>query len=95
MRKLYFKKRTTVPLKKYKKQKNNFSKLIKRSVRHILTKINLKKVSDNKSFWKDIKSLFSENRKIRNKIAFADGKENISEEHLVSEGLNNFFKKYN
>ena len=45
LRKLYFKKRTTVPLKKYKKQKFNCGKLIKRSVKHILTKINPKKKS--------------------------------------------------
>ena len=45
LRKLYFKKRTTVPLKKYKKQKINCGKLIKRSVKHILTKINPKKKS--------------------------------------------------
>ena len=37
--------------------------------------------------------LFSENTKIRNKIALFDDNENIlSEEHLVSEKLNNFFK---
>ena len=45
LRKLYFKKRTTVPLKKYKKQKINCGKLIKRSVKHILTKIKPKKKS--------------------------------------------------
>ena len=38
-------------------------------------------------------TLFSENRKIRNKIAIVDENENIiSEEHLVSEELNKFFK---
>ena len=36
---------------------------------------------------------FSENRKIRNKIALFDENEDIlSEEHLVYEKLNNFFK---
>ena len=62
------------------------------SVKHILIR-QIQKVSDNKSFWKNIQPLFSENRKIRNKIALADENENIiSEEHLVSEELNNVFK---
>ena len=40
-----------------------------------------------------IQPLFSENRKIRNKIALVDENENIiSEEHLASEELKNFFK---
>ena len=62
------------------------------SVKHILIR-QIQKVSDNKSFWKNIQPLFSENRKIRNKLALVDENENIiSEEHLVSEELNNFFK---
>ena len=62
------------------------------SVKHILIK-QIQKVSNNKSFWKNIQTLFSENRKIRNKLALVDENENIiSEEHLVSEELNNVFK---
>ena len=44
------------------------------------------------SFCKNIKRLFSENRKIRNKMALAKNEHIISEEHLVSEEFNNFFK---
>ena len=62
------------------------------SVKHILIK-QIQKVSNNKSFWKNIQTLFSENRKTRNKLALVDENENIiSEEHLVSEELNNVFK---
>ena len=51
------------------------------------------KVSDNKSFRKNIQLLFSENRKNRNKIALVYENENIiSDEHLVSEELTRFFK---
>ena len=47
----------------------------------------------SESFWKNKQPLFSENRKIRDKIALVDENENIiSEEHIVSEELNNFFK---
>ena len=37
-------------------------------------------------------TLWSGNRRTRNKIVLADENKNISEEHLVSEGLNNLFK---
>ena len=37
-------------------------------------------------------TLCSGNRRTRNKIVLADENKNISEEHLVSEGLNNLFK---
>ena len=54
---------------------------------------NTKKVSDNNIFWENIQFLFSENGKIRDKIALVDENKNIiSEEHLGSEELNNFFK---
>ena len=47
----------------------------------------------SESFWKNKQPLFSENRKIRDKISLVDENENIiSEEHIVSEELNNFFK---
>ena len=47
----------------------------------------------SESFWKNKQPLFSENRKIRDKIALVDENENIiSEEHIVSEELNNFFQ---
>ena len=90
---MYFKKRTTSSLKKYKKEKKYHSKLYKKERKAYFDKINPKEVSDNKNFWKDIQPLFSENRKIRNKIALVDENENIiSKEHLVSKELKSFFK---
>ena len=46
-----------------------------------------------KFFWKNIQPFFSEKRKISNKIALFDNKENtIFDDHLVSEELNKFFE---
>ena len=65
---------------------------VKRSAKHILTK-QIQKKSDNNIFWENIQFLFSENGKIRDKTALVDENKNIiSEEHLGSEELNNFFK---
>ena len=55
--------------------------------------LNPRRISDNKSFWKNIQPFFSEKRKISNKITLVDNKENTSfEDHLVSEELNKFFE---
>ena len=65
-------------------------KLHKKKRKAYFDKRNLRKVSDNKSFWKNIQPLLSENRKIRNKneenqklkISENDENENIlSEEY--------------
>ena len=83
LEKLYFKKITPSSLKKNKKQRTYCSKLYKKERKAYFDKINQKKISDNKSFWKNIQPIFSENRKIRNKITLADENENIiSEEQL-------------
>ena len=51
------------------------------------------KVTDNKAFWKNIQTLFSENRKFANKITLEDSEENIlSDDTLVSEELTIFFQ---
>ena len=51
-------------------------------------------ITDNKAFWKNIQSHFSEKRKLTNKITLEDGKKNIlSDDTLVSEELNNFFSE--
>ena len=51
------------------------------------------KVTDNKAFWKNIQTLFSEKRKFANKITLEDSEENIlSDDTLVSEELTNFFQ---
>ena len=56
------------------------------------------KVTDNKAFWKNIQTLFSEKRKFANKITLEDSEENIlSDDTLVSDirGTDQFFSKCN
>ena len=70
LKKVYFKKKTTDSLIKFKKQKNYCSRLYKKG---------------RNSFWKNVQPFFTEKRKISSKITLADNKENaIFEDHLVS-----------
>ena len=74
---------------KFKKQKNYCGSLYKKERKKYFESLNPRRIRDNKSFWKNIQTFFSEKRKISNKITLFDNKENIIfEDHLASEGLN-------
>ena len=93
LEKFYFKKKTPDSLKKITKQKNYCSRLYKKERKKYFEKLDPRRISDNKSFWKYIEPLFSEKRRISNKITLADNKEKtIFDDHLVSENLINFLK---
>ena len=90
LEKVYFKKKTPDSLKKLKKQNNYCSRLYKKERKKYFESLDPRRISDNKSFWKNIQPFFSEKRKISNKITLVDNKENTIFDHLVSEELNNF-----
>ena len=51
------------------------------------------KIVDNKTFWKNIQPLFSQKRKIANKVTLVDKEDKIiSEDSLVLEEINFFFQ---
>ena len=54
----YFKNKTFENLRNYKKQKNFCSKLYKKEKRQYYNNLDLRKVTDNKLFWKTIKPLY-------------------------------------
>ena len=89
---LFFKKKTTESLKKYKKHKNFCSGLYKKERKKYFDKLDVKKITDNKAYWKSIQTLFSEKKQLANKITLEDSEQNIlSDDILVSKELNNFF----
>ena len=91
--KKYFKTRTPESLKKYRKQKNNCSCLYKKERKIFFNNLKVSNITDNKTFWKNIQAIFSENRNVANKITLVGDNENIiSDDKLVSEELNNFFQ---
>ena len=77
LEKLYFKKKNTESLKKYKKHKNFCSRLYKKESKKYFHTLDFNKITDNKAFCKNIHPLFSEKRKFANKITLVDSEENI------------------
>ena len=58
LEKLYFKKKLTESLKKYKKHKNLCSRLYKKKRKKYFGTLDVNKVTDNKAFWKNMQLLF-------------------------------------
>ena len=89
----YFKTSRIELLKKYRKQKDFCSRLYKKERKTLFNNLKVSNITDNKTFLKNIQTIFSESRKFTNKITLAGDNENIiSDDKLVLEELNNFFK---
>ena len=92
LEKLYFKKRTQESFKRYKIQKNYCKRLYKRERKSFLESLDSSKVTDNKTFWKNIQPVFSEKRKTVEKITLVNENENImSNDKVVDDKINSFF----
>ena len=59
LEKVYFKKRTDLSLKAYKKQKNYCNRLYKKERKNFFSSLNPSFVKDNNLFWKTVKPFFS------------------------------------
>ena len=77
-------------LKKYKKQKNYWSRLYKKE-RKFFSNLDSSKMCVNKAFRKTIQPSFSKKQTITNKITLVD-ETVISEDQLISAELNQLFK---
>ena len=93
LEKIYSNKRTEESFKKYKKQKNYCSRLYKRERKSFFESIDSSKITDNKTFWKNIRPFFSEKRKTVNKITLLNENEDIrSNDKVVADEINIFLK---
>ena len=89
---VYFKKQDNHSLRAYKKQKNYCSRLYKKERKKFFNNLNPKFVSDNKSFWKTVKPLFSSKGSYNANIKLTDKDEIIQNDKNVAETLNSFFE---
>ena len=92
LEKIYSKTLTEKSLKAYKKQKNYVSRLYKKERKIIFNSLDSSVISDNRKFWKTVKSLFSNKRNYGNKLKLVENEEIIDDETKVAEELNSFFE---
>ena len=94
MTKYTLRKELKSPSTNIKKQKNYCSRLYKRERKSFFESIDSSKITDNKTFWKNIQPFFSEKRKTVNKITLVNENEDIlSNDKVAADEINSFFKK--
>ena len=75
----------------YKKQQNYCSRLYKKERKRYYEKLDVKNVTDNKTFWKTVKPFLSEKGNTFSKITLVEGDEIIYNDQNVAQKLNEFF----
>ena len=76
---------------KYKKQRNYCVNLVKREEKNYYDNLDIRRITDNKQFWKTLKPLFSDQHTISKTITLVEGENIISDDSEVAEIMNNFF----
>ena len=75
----------------YKKHRNFCVILLRREKEKYYANLDLNKITDNKSFWKHMKPLFSEKYNSTKHIILIEGEEIISDDIKVAETMKDFF----
>ena len=75
----------------FKKQRNYCVKLSRQSKKDYFNKLEISKVTDNKTFWGSVKPLFSDKQKVQKKFILIEDNEIISSDTDVAEKMNDFF----
>ena len=89
---VYFKKQDNHSLRAYKEQKNYCSRLYKKERKIFFNNLDPKFVSNNKLFWKTVKTLFSNKASYNDNIKPTDKDEIIQKDKKVAETLNRVFE---
>ena len=88
----YYKTKSISDKNNYKKQKNFVSRLYKKERKTYYKNLDIKKFTDNKTFWKNMKPFFSDKGPRSKKITLVSKGKILAEDQEVSETLNSFFK---
>ena len=75
----------------YKKQRNFCLKLLRQTKEKYFNNINVKKVSDNKTFWKSVKPFFSNKGLNSNNILLVEENEIVNDDGKIATIMNRYF----
>ena len=90
LRNSYLKHRCDANRNAYIARRNLYVSLVRIAKLDYYNKLNHKKVSDNKTFWKTVKPFFTDKGVNHDRILFVEENETISDNNEISEKLNNF-----
>ena len=75
----------------FKKQRNFCLKLLRQTKEKYFNNINVKKVSDNKTFWKSVKRFFSNKGLNSNNMLLVEGIEIVNDDGKIATIMNRYF----
>ena len=75
----------------YNTQRNYCVSLVRKAKKSYYSNLGDQKIVDNETFWKTIKSYFTDKGINHDKITLVDNEETVSDNEEISETLNNFF----
>ena len=87
----YFKNQNEINRNAYKKQRNFCVSLFRKEKRKYFRNFDIKKVTDNKQFWRAIKPAFSDKCIVKSNITLIEENEIISKDQNVADVFNKFF----
>ena len=87
----YYKNKSNESRRAYKKQKNFCSRLYKKERKKYYKNLDIKKITDNKKFWKTTKPFFSDKGVNKTDITLIEGDEIFQEDCEVAKILGEFF----
>ena len=77
--------------KAFKKQRNFCSRLYKKERKKYFDNLDLRKITDNKEFWKTVKPFMSNKNSLTQKISLKEGDQIVSDDAEVANLLNKHF----
>ena len=83
--------RSTEDRSTYNQQRNFCVSLVRKTKKDYYNNLDHKKVSDNKSFWRTVKPLFSDKNSSFSKITLIENELLLNDDEKISSTLNDFF----
>ena len=87
----YYRDRSEESFSLYKKQKNFCSRLYKKERKNYYSNLDVKKVTDNKKFWKTAKPFLSDKGIGKSDIILIEGNEIVQKDSKIAEIMSDFF----
>ena len=75
----------------FKRQRNRWLNILRKTKKEYYDNLNIKQVSDNKLFWKSIKPFFSYKGPSSSKITLVEGNYIVSNEEEIANIMNDYF----
>ena len=91
LRNKFLRSRSTEDRSAYNQQRNFCLRLVRKARRDYYNNLDHKKVTDNKSFWRTVRPLFSDKISSFSKITLIENELLLNDDEKVSSTLNDFF----